>query len=148
MAAEFDVVVVGARCAGAPLAKLLADQGVRVAAVEQATFPRDTLSTHVFQAPGIKLLRRLGVLDKVLATGAEPVRSLDFRQEDFRMQRPFPARPGDVGGSVSVRRFVLDPILADAAAEAGAELMMGTKATDLIHRDGRVAGVRVVNGGA
>src|SRR4051794_26045183 len=147
MAENFDVIVVGARCAGSPLAALLARQGVRVAVVERATFPRDTLSTHVFQAPAINLLARLGVLDRVRATGAECIRYLDFRQNDFETQVEFPARPGDLGGSMSVRRFLLDPILADAAAEAGAEVMMGTNVTGLVRPNGRVTGVRVPSGG-
>ena len=74
MSERFDVVVVGARCAGSPLATLLARQGVRVALVERAKFPRDTLSSHVFEAPGINLLARLGVLNRVRATGAEAIR--------------------------------------------------------------------------
>ena len=40
----FDVVVVGARCAGSPLATLIAREGVRVAVIERASFPRDTCS--------------------------------------------------------------------------------------------------------
>ena len=48
---SFDVVIVGARCAGSPLAALLARQGVQVALVERATFPRDTLSTHIVVPP-------------------------------------------------------------------------------------------------
>jgi 2-polyprenyl-6-methoxyphenol hydroxylase-like FAD-dependent oxidoreductase len=143
MGEQFDVVVVGARCAGSPLATLLSRQGFRVAAVERATFPRDTLSTHIFQAPGINFLARLGVLERVRATGAEPIDRLDFRQNDFRGRPVVRARPGDVGGLMSVRRFLLDPILADAAAEAGAEMLMGTRVVGLTHTDGRVSGVRV-----
>jgi 2-polyprenyl-6-methoxyphenol hydroxylase-like FAD-dependent oxidoreductase len=74
MAEEFDVIVVGARCAGSPLATLLARQGIRTALVEKAAFPRDTLSTHIFQAPAINFLSRLGVRDQVLATVAVPAR--------------------------------------------------------------------------
>ncbi len=147
MSERFDVIVVGARCAGAPLATLLARQGVRVAVVERAEFPRDTLSSHVFQAPGINLLGRLGVLESARETGAPCIRHLDFRQDEFATMAPFPLRPGDVGGFMSVRRFVLDPLLADAAAEAGAEVMMATDATGLLERDGRVSGVRVSAGG-
>ena len=66
----FDVVVVGARCAGSPLATLLAREGVRVAVIERASFPRDTLSTHILQAPAIAFLDRLGVTEQVRATGA------------------------------------------------------------------------------
>jgi 2-polyprenyl-6-methoxyphenol hydroxylase-like FAD-dependent oxidoreductase len=143
----FDVIVVGARCAGSPLAALLARQGMRVAVVERANFPRDTLSTHVFQAPGINLLKRLGVLERVAATGAPPLRWLDFRQSEFETRTAFPMRPGDSGGAMSVRRFVLDPILAEAAADAGAEVMMASNVTGLLGGNGRVSGVRVSVGG-
>lgn len=116
---RFDVVVVGARCAGATLATLLARRGVRVALVERVRFPADTLSTHIFQAPGINVLARLGVLDRVRATGAQAITRVDFRQDEFATRADIPARPGDVGGVISVRRFLLDPMLAEAAAEAG-----------------------------
>jgi 2-polyprenyl-6-methoxyphenol hydroxylase-like FAD-dependent oxidoreductase len=143
----FDVIVVGARCAGSPLATLLARQGLDVAVLERAAFPRDTLSSHVFQAPGINLLERLGVLERVQDTGARCIRRVDFRQNDFATRTPFPMRPGDAGGYMSVRRFLLDPILADAAAEAGAEVLMATNVTGLVSRGGRVRGVRATVGG-
>jgi 2-polyprenyl-6-methoxyphenol hydroxylase-like FAD-dependent oxidoreductase len=144
---QFDVIIAGGRCAGSPLATLLAREGLRVAVVERATFPRDTLSTHVFQAAGINFLRRLGVYEKVLAAGAQPLRNIDFRQGDFHTQRLLSLRPGDTGGQMSVRRLVLDPLLAEAAADAGAELMMGTAVTGLVRDGGRVCGVHVKAGG-
>jgi 2-polyprenyl-6-methoxyphenol hydroxylase-like FAD-dependent oxidoreductase len=147
MAEEFDVIVVGARCAGSPLATLLARQGIKTALVERATFPRDTLSTHIFQAPAINFLRRLGVLDQVLSTGALPVRTVDGRQEDLFYEVKPPDRPGDIGSFMSVRRHVLDPILADAAEQAGAEVMMSTNVTDLVRDGDRVAGVKATHGG-
>jgi 2-polyprenyl-6-methoxyphenol hydroxylase-like FAD-dependent oxidoreductase len=139
----FDVVIVGARCAGSPLATLLARRGLRVAVVERATFPSDTMSSHVFEADGIVFLDRLGVIDEVLATGAPAVTRGDARAEDFLWSGPMPHRPGDLGFGMSVRRTVLDPILAGAAAHAGAELHMGTEVKGLVENDGRVAGVRV-----
>jgi len=147
MSDRFDVVVVGARCAGSPLATLLAREGVRVALVERAKFPRDTLSTHIFEAPGINVLGRLGVLNRVCATGAEPIRHLDFRHDEFATRVEPTPRPGDIGGAMSVRRFLLDPILAEAAEDAGAEVMMETKVTGLV-QNGRVTGVRVSSGGS
>jgi len=147
MPEKFDVVVVGARCAGSPLATLLARKGVRVALVERATFPRDTLSTHIFEAPGINVLARLGVLDRVRATGAEPIRQLDLRQDEFAARVEPRLRPGDVGAAMSVRRFLLDPILAETAEEAGAVVMMQTTVTGLV-QNGRVTGVRVSSGGS
>ncbi|HEX4624959.1 MAG TPA: FAD-dependent monooxygenase [Solirubrobacteraceae bacterium] len=73
MTERADVLVVGGRCAGAPLATWLARAGVRVVLADCATFPSDTLSTHVFQSGAIASLRRLGALERVLATGAPPV---------------------------------------------------------------------------
>jgi 2-polyprenyl-6-methoxyphenol hydroxylase-like FAD-dependent oxidoreductase len=143
----FDVVVVGARCAGSPLAALLARQGLRVAVVERARFPRDTLSTHIFQAPAIAFLDRLGLTERIRATGACYGRRLQARLQDVEFTVAWPQQPGDVGGIASVRRFVLDPILADAAAQAGAELRMETTVTGLAEDQGRVTGVRTVHHG-
>ena len=95
----FDVVVVGARCAGAPLATLLARQGLKVAIAERATFPKDTISTHIFQAPAINFLRRLGVLDAILETGARPYSEVQLRQADLQIRFEIDQRPGDAGDS-------------------------------------------------
>jgi len=145
---EFDVVVVGGRCAGSPLATLLARAGLSVALVEQATFPRDTLSTHVFESAALAFLNRLGLLSALRATGAPIVNHVDARQEGFQARMPLPQQPGDVGGAMSVRRLLLDPILAEAAAEAGAEVWMGAKVTALVRDRGRVTGVRVARNGS
>src|SRR6476620_12280914 len=82
MADRVDVMVVGARCAGSPLATLLARAGLKVAAVERAAFPKDTLSTHIFQAPAINFLKRLGVSESLRETDAQAYSKVDLRQED------------------------------------------------------------------
>src|SRR5690242_3234249 len=148
MGREFDVVVVGGRCAGSPLAALLARAGLSVALVEQARFPRDTLSTHTFQSAALAFLQRLGVLGAVRATGAPVVNHLDIRQEGFRARVPWPCRPGEAGGLMSVRRLLLDPILMEAARASGTEVWMGAKVTALVTDRGRVTGVRVVRNGS
>ena len=147
MGKEYNVVVVGGRCAGAPLATLLARAGLSVALAEQARFPRDTLSTHIFQSAALAFLSRLGVLDAVRATGAPIISDVDIRQEEFRARVPIPQQPGDAGGVASVRRMVLDAILFDAAVKAGAEAWTGAKVTALIRDGDRVAGVRVARDG-
>jgi flavin-dependent dehydrogenase len=143
MAERFDVVIVGARCAGSPLATLLARAGVKVAVVEQATFPRDTLSTHLFLADALAFLDKLGVIEDLRATGAPFVGKVDNRVDGFRATLDWPRLPSDVGGMVSVRRIVLDPILARAAEQAGADVRMATKVTGLVRQAGDVSGVRV-----
>jgi flavin-dependent dehydrogenase len=148
MAADrYDVVIVGARCAGAPLAALLARAGARVALVERAGFPSDTLSSHLFETDALAFLDRLGVSESLRATGAPPVERTDTRVEDLRLAMALPQRPGDVGGMRSVRRMLLDPLLAGAAAEAGAEVRTAAEVTSLLREGGRVAGVRVAGEG-
>ena len=136
----FDVVVVGARCAGAPLAMLMARQGYRTLLVDRATFPSDTVSTHVIHPPGAGALRRWGLLDRVVATGCPPVGRYSF---DFgpvalagapaSAESPFGYAP---------RRTLLDKILVDAAAAAGAEVREGFTVEEVLVSDGRVTGVR------
>src|SRR6187455_3430447 len=74
---EADVVVVGARCAGAATAMLLARAGHDVLVLDRASFPSDTISTHVIARSGMVQLHRWGMLDTVVATGAPPVRRVE-----------------------------------------------------------------------
>src|SRR5664279_859987 len=121
MKSTYDVIVVGARCAGAPTAMLLARQGYRVVLVDQSSFPSDTLSTHVIHAPGIAALSRWGLLDQVVASGCPPVDTYSFDFGPFTIKGT--PRPQD-GSSTAYapRRTILDKILLDAAADAGAEV--------------------------
>ncbi|HST65096.1 MAG TPA: NAD(P)/FAD-dependent oxidoreductase [Mycobacteriales bacterium] len=144
---HYDVIIVGARCAGSSLATLLARQGLRVAAVEAATFPKTTLSSHLMEADALLFLKRLGVLDSVRATGVRFMRSLDVRLNDARWVSKFPLRFDDVGGAAFLRRHLLDSILADAAIASGADIRFGTKVVELLWQDKRVCGVRVVRDG-
>ena len=84
---EYDAIVVGARCAGAPTAMLLARKGYRVLVVDRATFPSDTLSTHMIHAPGVAALTRWGLLDRVIATGCPPVARYSFDFGPFTIRR-------------------------------------------------------------
>ena len=77
-AGRYDVIVVGARVAGAATAMLLARQGLRVLAVDRVSFPSDTISSHQLQVPGAALLHRWGLLGKLAAAGTPPARRVRF----------------------------------------------------------------------
>jgi flavin-dependent dehydrogenase len=62
---DYDVIIVGARIAGAALATLLARQGQRVMLLDKAHFPSDTLSTHFFRDPALRVFDELGGLSRV-----------------------------------------------------------------------------------
>jgi 2-polyprenyl-6-methoxyphenol hydroxylase-like FAD-dependent oxidoreductase len=144
---EFDVVVVGARCAGSTLGALLARDGLRVAVLDQAAVIRSTLSSNILQADSLAFLEQLGVTDRLKAAGATTMSHVDMRLEDFRCVTAFPQAPGDVGGAACIRREVLDPVLVEAAEAAGADVRLGVKVVGLVREQGRVVGVRTVADG-
>src|SRR6516225_1718222 len=81
-AGRYDVIVVGARVAGAATAMLLARQGLRVLAADRASFPSDTISSHQLQVPGVALLSRWGLMGKLTAAGVPPTRGVRFDAGD------------------------------------------------------------------
>jgi 2-polyprenyl-6-methoxyphenol hydroxylase-like FAD-dependent oxidoreductase len=139
--ASYDAIVIGARCAGSPTAMLLARKGYRVLLVDKATFPSDTMSTHLIHPPGIAALERWGLLDRLIETGCPPVERYSF---DFG--------PVSVAGSpqpidghsraYGPRRTILDKLLVDAAAEAGVEVREAFTVEEITVDDGAVTGIR------
>lgn len=137
----YDAIIVGARAAGSPTAMLLARQGHRVLLVDRATFPSDTLSTHYIHQPGVARLQRWGLLDRLVATGCPPSRSLVFDVGPFALEGT-PPPSGEVAEAYAPRRTVLDALLVEAAAEAGAEVRAGFSVDELVFEDGAVVGIR------
>jgi 2-polyprenyl-6-methoxyphenol hydroxylase-like FAD-dependent oxidoreductase len=140
MATNYDAIVVGARCAGSPLAMLLARKGYRVLVVDRATFPSDTVSTHVLHPRAVAALNRWGLEQRLLATGCPPVHTYAFDFGPFTLS----GSPGTQAAPVGYcpRRSILDKLLVEAAAEAGAEIREGFSVTEVLSEDGRVVGVR------
>ncbi|MGH3734230.1 MAG: NAD(P)/FAD-dependent oxidoreductase [Micromonosporaceae bacterium] len=141
MATEYDAIVVGARCAGAPTAMLLARRGHRVLLVDRATFPSDTLSTNMIHAPGVAALRRWGLLDRLAASGCPPIDSYSFDFGAFTIAgTPRPHEGSSTG--YAPRRTVLDKLLVDAAARAGVEVREHFNVDEIVISGGAVVGIR------
>src|SRR5499427_6775223 len=141
-AGRYDVIVVGARVAGAATAMLLARQGLRVLAVDRASFPSDTISSYQLQVPGVALLRRWGILGKLAATGTPPSRRVRFDAGGgLVMNGRFPAYEG-VDALYSPRRTLLDTILVEAARAAGAEIRENFRVTRLTASGDQVTGIQ------
>jgi 2-polyprenyl-6-methoxyphenol hydroxylase-like FAD-dependent oxidoreductase len=137
---SFDVIVVGARCAGAPTAMLLARRGYRVLLVDRARFPSDTLSTHFLPPRGAAALARWGLLGRLRETGCPPAGPLTLDAGPVAVTGD--ADPVDgITDVLCPRRTVLDRLLVDAAVAAGCELRESTIVDDLVWDDGRVAGI-------
>ena len=141
MTKAFDVIVVGARCAGSPTAMLLARKGYRVLAVDRATFPSDTVSTHMVHPLAVRSLAQLGsACSNWSQSGCPPIDTYTFDFGPFTIA----GAPGTRtlrshivrAGPCSTRSCV------DAAGEAGAEMREGFTVEEVVIEDGRVMGIK------
>ena len=131
---QTDIAIVGAGPAGSVAAQRLAGGGARVALLERATFPRDKACGDGVAARGLAVLARSGLskwasqfpTSEILRLTAPDGQVLDGRPETGN---------GYCYGRTIPRRL-LDARLAQAAVEAGARLVEGT----------RVRGVEWANG--
>lgn len=156
----YDAIIVGARVGGSATALGLARRGHRVLLVDKASFPSDTISSHLVKPRAIAYLERWGLRP-----------ALEAQQTDFRVPFTFNCEGVAITGHATgdalrerlakdhgwdgdglrdgpiewacIRRTVLDKILVDAAREAGVEVREGFKVSELIRDDeGRVLGIR------
>jgi 2-polyprenyl-6-methoxyphenol hydroxylase-like FAD-dependent oxidoreductase len=138
---SYDAIVVGARCAGSPTAMLLARLGHRVLLVDRADFPSDTLSTHYIHQSGVASLERWGLLPRIAAAGAPAIRNYTLDVGPFALHGS-PPPIGDVADAYSLRRTVLDHILIEEAANAGAEVREHFPVDEILTDGDRVTGIR------
>jgi flavin-dependent dehydrogenase len=138
----YDAIIVGARCAGAPTALLLARKGHKVLLLDRGTFPSDMpFSNHFVHQTGSARMKRWGLLEKLAATNCPPITSNYFDYGAFSLTGSPPPAEG-VATAFAPRRKALDPILVEAAVQAGAELREGFSVQELIWEDDRVIGIR------
>ncbi|MDP9352124.1 MAG: NAD(P)/FAD-dependent oxidoreductase, partial [Chloroflexota bacterium] len=137
----YDVIVVGARCAGASTAMLLGRKGYRVLLVDRARFPSDSPNGNCVLYPGVAQLKRWGLLDRVLASNCPPIRRWTSDLGDFALSGEV-TTSDCLPSAIGPRRVVLDKILVDAAVEAGVELREGFGMSDMVTDGGRIAGIR------
>jgi len=137
----YDVIVIGARCAGAATAMLLARQGHRVLLVERSVMPSNIPQGHFIRRHGPKRLADWGLLDKIVRTNcpAITVHHTDFG--DFPLVAK-DVRLGNVAWGYGPRRHQLDQVLVEAAVESGAELRPSFLVENCIWHGDRVKGIR------
>jgi menaquinone-9 beta-reductase len=138
---RFDVAIVGARCAGAALATLLARAGASVVVIEKDPLHTDqVLSTHTIHPSGLDVLDEIGVGEAVRAV-APPSRTLRLAKNEAFVDMLF----ADGRAEYCPRRKRLDGLLQDAAAAAGAEVRERTRVISLLQEGDRVVGVRTTD---
>jgi 2-polyprenyl-6-methoxyphenol hydroxylase-like FAD-dependent oxidoreductase len=120
----FDVVVVGARCAGAATAMLLARSGLRVLVADRAREGSDTISGHLIKPDGAARLAAWGILPDVVGTGCPPVSAAQVVIAGQLLYRA--AVPPGIPAPIAPRRTVLDRLLQEHARCAGARVRCST----------------------
>jgi flavin-dependent dehydrogenase len=136
----YDAIILGARCAGAATAMLLARKGHKVLLLDRSTFPSDIPHGHLIHRSGPMWLARWGLLERIHATGCPAIDSIVSDYGDFPLIGQGLSLNG-VAMACAPRRFSLDKVLVDAAVEAGAELREGFAVNDFQSQNGRIIGV-------
>lgn len=134
----YDVIIIGARVAGAATALLLARKGLKVLLLDKAEFPSDTVSTHLLQPRALAYLYRWNLINQ-LKDSTPVLHSFCYTREDVS----FTSAPSQANLNNSleqdhgwfsaydgspipvewrvIRRKLLDPLIVNAAIEAGVE---------------------------
>src|SRR5690348_1060725 len=141
----YDALVVGARCAGAATAMLMARQGMRVLVIERGGYGTDTISTPALRRCGVLQLYRWGILRRIQEADTPPVKTTTFHYADEAITVAIKSSNG-VNALYAPRRTLLDRTLVDAARSSGAVVLHGHTLINLTHRsDGRVCGAMVLD---
>jgi 2-polyprenyl-6-methoxyphenol hydroxylase-like FAD-dependent oxidoreductase len=128
---SYDAVIVGARCAGSPLATRLAERGWSVLLVDREPPPADTISTHYVFPNTLARLRELGALARIEARHRLNPLHYAVRVLGEEVTGPFTPVDG-FDRMCGVTRPVLDQALLGTAVAAGAETRFGEKVTGLL----------------
>lgn len=120
---------------------LLARRGLKTLVVDKASFPHDTVSTHLIWHAGLARAKRWGLLDRIRALGAPPIPGVRMDLGEFELAGSPPPLDG-IDYMVAPRRTVLDPLLQSAAVEAGAEVREEFHVREVMIERGRVTGIR------
>ena len=135
----WDALVVGGGPAGSATAARLAGRGWRVLLLDRAAFPRRKPCGECVNPAGVQALRRLGVLDRVLACDPAPLDGWRIAAGDAAA---FTGRFPDGVRGLGIPRETLDALLLDHARGCGVEVRTEVKVADLLRgADGRVRGV-------
>lgn len=144
----YDAIIVGGRVSGAPLSMQLAQRGYRVLCVEKDRMPSDTLSTHYLHPMGVARLRSWGLLEAVEQSGCPRITRFEAHRDGEMHLEPFSRdASGNIEYALCPRRDVLDHILWQAAADAGAEMRDRVRVVGLSRSsDGTVSGIEAKQG--
>ncbi len=133
MSAKYEAVIIGGGPAGSATACRLADTGRRTLLLERHRFPRFHIGESMLPASN-EVFRRLGLEDRIDKARFVEKRGASFVTEDDRLSSYIDFTScADVTSPLTyqVLRSELDHLLLERAAEAGAEVRQGWRATGI-----------------
>jgi len=139
---ELDVIIVGARVAGSAAAIMLARSGLRVLLLDKATFPSDTISTHIVLSGGAQVLNRIGAMEPLERAGGFRFSSMRTLGPGFDFHADLhDARPDRRG--LCLGREKMDAVMLELAGSFDrVSIQLGFRLTDLVIEHDAVLGVR------
>lgn len=138
----FDVAIVGGGPSGSATAYWLAAAGWDVCLIEKKVFPREKTCGDGLTPRSVFQLQQMGLESQVAANGHKyhGLRSFGF---GAKVEMAWPEHPTFPNYGYSITRFALDGLVAEHARSAGATLINGAEAVDLIQpSDSRDGGLR------
>jgi len=138
---KYDIVIVGARVAGAALAIRVARAGASVLMVDRRQRGSDTLSSHLIHPRGVIALRELD-LTEVHEQSAPELTRVTVQAEDVTIVSSIGTTDDSVP-AICLRRTVLDDLMVEAAQSAGTDVWFRTRLTDIEWDNNRVVGARL-----
>ncbi|MBI5517123.1 MAG: geranylgeranyl reductase family protein [Deltaproteobacteria bacterium] len=142
MSQRWDVVIVGAGPAGCAAGITLARQGLRVAVLDRARFPRDKTCGDALSNRAVALLEALGAGEHLASAPHAVVKgAVAILPDGARIPRDYGALPGRI-----VPRLALDDALRRTLERAGARVFEGENVRGLLREGDRVRGVRGASG--
>jgi flavin-dependent dehydrogenase len=143
MSTEYDAVIVGARVAGSAAAILLARQGRKVALLDRAQFPSDTLSTHIVMAGGARVLQRMGALAELKRLGAFEYSGVRIRTPRYDLCGTSRDSSGTAVPGICLTRMAMDAAMVDMARSFdNVTVLEGYRVTGVLTDGAAVVGVR------
>ena len=148
---DAQVIIVGGGPAGSSAAFFLARAGVDVLVLDRALFPRDKVCAEYLSPECSRILHSMNALAAAEATGAAHLAGMRVRAPNGAViHGEFASNHGFNGfrdRGLAVRRTLLDSILLDRAAGAGARIEQGMRVTDIGFKKKRATGVAVLQDG-
>jgi geranylgeranyl reductase family protein len=143
---KYDVIIIGAGPAGSTAAICLAERGLNVLVLEEKRMPREKLCGEFITPECFPTLKRLAVMNRMLALGAQKITRLSLVVASGKsVDAPISGMSDEAAWAMSLSRAQFDQVLFDRAREAGATCLEGYAVKECIFENGMPRGVRAMS---